>query len=64
MGSQIYISGTILTRIEFFSFGLVTFSMFLRVFYLYACLIGTVLLICTLFISPDVCEEGGEKGFM
>ena len=42
MGSQIYIPGTIHTRIEIFSFGSVTFSMFLQVFYHSACLVATI----------------------
>ena len=42
MGSQIYICGTILTRLEVFTFGSVIFSMFLRVLYPYACLVATI----------------------
>ena len=62
MGFQTYISCSILTRIKFFSSGSVTFSMFLRVFYLYACLIATVLQIYTLFISANAGEQGGRRG--
>ena len=39
---QIDIPGIILTRIEFFTFASVTFSMLLQVFYLYVCLVANI----------------------
>ena len=57
MGSQIYNPDSIFTTVEIFSFGSVTFSLFLRIFYLYACLVATAQLIYTLFISPCICEQ-------
>ena len=70
VGSQFYIHGTILTRIEIFSFGLVASSMFLRAFYIYACLVATIKLknLETYFMrvwSVNVkfsSFDGGEKG--
>ena len=52
VGSQSYESGSLLTRSEMFSLVSVTFSKFLRVCYLYTCLVTFVLHINTLFIDP------------
>ena len=56
MGSQIYIHDTIFIRINFFSFGSITFSIFLRVFYLYARLVATI----KLKIIKPIFARGGS----
>lgn len=61
LGFHIYISSSIITRVEIFPFVSVTFFMLLRVFYLYDCLEATVLHIYILFISQNVCEQGERR---
>ena len=52
IGSLIYEFGSILIGPVIFPLGLVTFSKFLTVYYLYTCLVTTALHTNTLFINP------------